>query len=66
MYNPGDIVKIIATEEMIRGIGAHRQLNSGQEVKVLKFFPDGWIVVEGELCGIPCEADVPQNFLQKV
>lgn len=66
MHNPGDIVEIVATNEMIKRIGAELQLKQGMKVKVVKTFPDSWVVVEGELLGVPCNADVPKNFLKKM
>jgi len=65
MYNPGDTVEITASNEMIKEMGADLQIKTGQKAKVIKTFPDGWIVLQGEYLGMPCEVDVPSNFVKK-
>lgn len=66
MFNIGEIAMVSANKEMLEDVGAERQLKEGQNVKVIKTFPDGWVEVEGECCGFVCSADVPPHFLKKV
>lgn len=66
MYNTGDIVEIIASDDDIEHVGANLQLKNGDTVKVVKTWGTGWICVEGVYLNSPCEADVPPYFLKKV
>jgi len=66
MFSPGEFAIVLANKEMLEDVGAEQQLTEGQKIKVIKTFPDNWIVVEGECCGFTCPADVPPHFLKKV
>ena len=66
MYNPGDTVKIDASNENLKGIGADVQLTKNKKVKIIKEFPYGWFEVESEMFGNKFIADVPHTFLKKL
>jgi hypothetical protein len=66
MFSPGEFAIVLANKEMLEDVGAEQQLTEGQKVKVIKTFPDNWIVVEGSFLGVVCHADVPSHFLKKV
>lgn len=65
MFNPGEFAIITANNESIKSVMADLQLKKGQKVKIMKIYPDSWVVVEGLYNGMPCNADIPMTFLEK-
>lgn len=65
-FNTGDSVKITASKGQLKSVGAELILFEGQETKVIKTFPDGYVVVEAKYLDTPCTADIPSYFLKKV
>lgn len=66
MYKPGETAEISVSDEALKCVLAGAQLKSGQKVKILSLYEDGWIRVEGECCEMPCPADIPIDFLKEL